>query len=126
MFKPSRIISLFFSMITLYGCGSPPRAVNAEIPLVEANDYTFEESVPSHIWPILNSTSKNTFSYQDYVISMSPIYKSALEIDCRLLTFTLDDKETGSRVACRDKKQGYNEWFLTKDISTQKAIMSFQ
>lgn len=128
MIKYVRNASLFIFIVGLTGCASPPRLVDAEIPLVAPRSYVSTELIPSRYWSTLDNSLETQFTYKDYLIQMSAPYDSALGTHCRSLTFYLDGQTSGTRVACAKKsKQAYKSlWFLTKDILNKHSVVSLK
>jgi hypothetical protein len=128
MNKYLRNTSLFLFIIGVTGCASPPRLVDAEIPLVTPRSYVSTELIPYRYWSKLDNALETQFVYKDYLVQMSAPYDSALGTHCRQLRFSLDGEEVGSRVACAQKsKQAHKSlWFLTKNIVHKNTVVSLK
>lgn len=128
MIKHIRNTSLLILTVGLTACVSPPRNVDAEIPLVTPSSFVSSELVPSQYWSILDNPLETQFTYQDYLVQMSAPYESALGAHCRLLTFSQDNSIAGTRVTCgKHSNQGNKSlWFLTKDLSNTQSKVTLK
>jgi hypothetical protein len=127
MIKHFRNTSLFLFVFSLVGCASPPRTVDASIPLVEPNSFVSNESVPPRYWNILNNVEETQLVYQDYLVILGPTYYSALGTRCRQLTFSLDDRNVGTRVACANSSRNTkSQWFLTRALTNEQSLVSLK
>lgn len=103
-------------LLTLAGCNSAPREVDASIALVPENKSTLVgEKIPASIEKHLNQTVSQTINYNDYTIEISPVYISALGFNCTTLIFDNKQAEKILKTACRDKN--INSWVFIKSMN---------
>ena len=132
MIKFIRNTCLTFLVMSLAACETPPRAVDAKIPLVEPNSFVSNESVPPSLWRILNDKQVYEFNYDTYLVKLSSPYYSALGTYCRKMTFWLEGAEVGQRVACANVPganvfgKNNSQWFLTKVLSNETSVVSLR
>ena len=113
----SKNIILGLLLLTVFGCSSAPREVDASIALVPDNQSILVgEKIPLSIEKYLHQSVSQSIIYKDYTIEISPIYISALGFNCTTLTFQnmLDDNI--SKTACQ--QQNSDNWVLIKPINT--------
>ncbi|WOD06147.1 hypothetical protein [Marinomonas sp. GJ51-6] len=129
MISTIRNLGLFIVAISLVACTSPPRDVDARLPLVESSKIVSSEIVPSKYWKILEDSSQKEFSHNHYLIHLSQPYDSALNTQCRLLSFFHDstNKFMGTRTVCVGSDDSNDSvWFLTNNISSEETSVSLQ
>lgn len=127
MIKHFRNTSLFLFVFSLVGCASPPRTVDASIPLVESNSFVSDESVPPRYWDTLNNAEETQLIYQNYLVLLGLPYYSALGTRCRQLSFSLNDIHIGTRVACANSSRNTkSQWFLTKPLTNEQSLVSLK
>lgn len=132
MIKLIRNTCLTFIAVSLTACATPPRAVDAKIPLVEPNSFVSNESVPPSLWRILNDKQAYEFNHDAYLVKMSPPYYSALGTYCRKMDFWFEGAEVGQRVACANFSganafgKNNSQWFLTKALSNDTSVVSLR
>ncbi|MEP0071161.1 MAG: hypothetical protein ABJE79_00530 [Marinomonas sp.] len=129
MIKIFRNTGLIIMALNLAACASPPRTVDASLPLVESNSFVSNEIVPSEYWSTLSDAENNEFSHNSYLIKLSPPYDSALGTQCRLMRFFDDSSEAflGSRIACVELEETDNSlWFLTNNVSDKETSVGLQ
>ncbi|WP_417528918.1 hypothetical protein [Marinomonas shanghaiensis] len=127
MIKHCRNTIFFLFVFSLVGCASPPRTVDASIPLVEPSSFVSSESVPPRYWNILNNDKETQFIHQDHLILLTPSYHSALGTRCRQLTFLLDNMPIGSRIVCANSSNSDNsQWFLTHPLTNEQSLVDLK
>ena len=127
MIKLFRNLSLSTLFLSLVGCATPPRTVDATIPLVNTTTFVSSESVSPRYWDALNNDSRTQFASQDYHVLLAPAYFSALGTRCRQLTFLLDDVPVGTRTACANSSSSTkSQWFLTKPLTNEQSLVSLK
>lgn len=118
---------LVFAALSLMACASPPRAVDAKIPLVDPSSFVSDESIPPAFWGALNDARSKHFTYDTYLVELSPKYFSALGTQCRQLTFMHAGTKVGQRVACANvSEHPYSQWFLTKALSDEQTVIGLR
>lgn len=128
MIKYVRNTCLLVFIFGLTACASPPRLVNAEVPLVTPKSFVSTELIPSRYWSILDNSLETQFAYKEFLVHLSAPYDSALGTRCRALSFSRDGKVVDTRVACaKQSKQAHKSlWFLTKDILDKHSVVSLK
>lgn len=129
MIKTLRNTGLTLLALHLVACASPPRTVDASLPLVESQRLTYDEVVPAEYWARLDDAKESEFTHNEYRVRLGYPYESALGTTCRLMYFFEDSNQAfvGSRIACVDR-EGENDslWFLTNNVSDKETSVGLQ
>jgi hypothetical protein len=118
----SKNIMLGSLLLTVVGCSSAPREVDASIALVANNKSTLlGGKVPFSIEKFLNQSVAKTIVHNGYTVDMSKVYRSALGFNCTNLIFKNKLNGNINKTACQNKM---NEiWVFIKSIdATGKQV----
>ncbi|WPC74275.1 hypothetical protein [Vibrio porteresiae] len=117
------VISIILPSLFLSGCSSPPRKIEASVPLVEASAGmdSLGQQLPLIFWKQFATQESASISDSEYTIFASKPYISALDMLCRNLIINDVNKNTRSqRVACSQVSQyeltELSPWYLMRDI----------
>lgn len=130
--KLVKIAAFTICAAALSACSSAPRHVQAETPLVTQNTQSIQgELIPQPYWTTLNNPNAVRLEFNSaYQISLSPIYVSALNNHCRLLTITSSHSAIESkRLACAaystlEKATDQVSWYLAPSIQPAQSPSS--
>jgi len=119
--KRSRFL-LVPMVLTLAACTSKPREVYATIPLVTANEAKpNKQELPPTFVSALSNPAAASLTYNQYNISIAPIYVSALGNSCRQMIFNESNKASKTRIACeipyKENDKLVKSWFLEHAIT---------
>lgn len=128
---PQRVLSLLLFGALLSGCASKPREVTASVPLVEAPEVQLGENIPQHYWTELNEPSQTSLTHNDYIIRLSPPYRSGLGYQCRVLEVETTSEGKRNRVACASISKNADgievkSWYLTPNIVEAATAIKIQ
>lgn len=108
--------------MTVAGCTSKPREVEASVPLVSlSQEKPNKKEIPTQYWSLLADTKQAFLEHEKYQIQLSALYISALGLPCRELQLIDKENNEEKRIACeisfinKDKKQD-KAWFLEEQI----------
>jgi len=106
-------------LLTVAGCNSAPREVDASIALVPENKSPLVgEKIPTAIEKHLNQAVSQIINYNDYTIEILPVYISALGFNCTRLIFEKKQADKILKTACRNKN--IDSWVFIKSMNTTK------
>jgi PBP1b-binding outer membrane lipoprotein LpoB len=125
--KIRSIITIILVSFLLQACSSPPpREVKASIPLVTAENHlpTEQQGIPDAYWRQFDTPSIFNILINDYQITLSKPYISALGNTCRALDITeVTTQISTKRIACKQSTQ--ENWYLTPDVTKSTIQINF-
>ncbi|MBF9001197.1 hypothetical protein [Vibrio nitrifigilis] len=123
-YRNKLVLSIFLSCLFLSGCSSPPRHIEATVPLVESSYSDVDslgQELPLIFWKHFSVAGTARISEVNYNVFATKSYISALGLLCRNLTIKNINSSTHTqRIACthasQDELTALTPWYLTRDI----------
>jgi hypothetical protein len=129
--KIPSMIAFTLACLFLQACSSPPREVKASVPLVtaSASSPTVKKGIPDAYWGQFSDPSVSILSINQYQVTLSQPYTSALGHTCRALDIIdVTTQMSAKRIACQQPTQSQSalqSWYLTPDVTKSNLQLNF-